>query len=125
MIKQRPRSKYGNKKVKLDGHTFDSKLEAKYYQELLIRRRSGEIKDFTLQPKFELQPSYKRNGKTVRKITYSADFKIEHADGSIEVVDIKGHITKEFALKRKLFEFKTGLKLTVLAFDNRKGWYEV
>lgn len=122
MIKQR--SKYGNKKVKLDGHTFDSKLEAKYYQELLIRKRAGLIKDFTLQPKFELQPSYKRDGKTVRKITYSADFKIEHADGSIEVVDIKGHITKEFALKRKLFEYQTGLKLKVLAFSKSRGWYE-
>ncbi|KAB8139283.1 DUF1064 domain-containing protein [Gracilibacillus oryzae] len=123
--KRRTKSKYGNRKTKVDGHTFDSKLEAKYYGELLLRKKAGEIKSFKLQPRYELQPTYKKDNKTVRKIEYVADFLIEYADGSIEVVDIKGHITKEFALKRKIFEFQHDLKLSVLAWDKWKGWYEV
>ncbi|WP_240335243.1 DUF1064 domain-containing protein [Paraliobacillus sediminis] len=124
VIKQK-RSKYGNKKVVIDGHKFDSKLEAKYYQELLIRKRIGEIKSFSLQPRYELQPKYKKDNKTIRKIEYVADFEIEHADDSIEIVDIKGHVTKEFAIKRKIFEYQYDLNLSVLAFNKLEGWCEV
>jgi hypothetical protein len=119
------RNKYGNHKVEIDGHKFDSKLEARYYNELKLLKQAGEIKGFSLQPKFELQPNYKRGNKTIRKITYSADFKVEHIDGEIEIIDIKGHITKEFALKRKMLEYKYNLSLTVLSFDKKEGWYEI
>ena len=119
------RNKYGNRKVEIDGHKFDSKLEARYYSELKLLKQAGEIKDFSLQPKFELQPNYKRGNKTIRKITYSADFRVEHIDGEIEIIDIKGHVTKEFALKRKMLEYKYNLSLTVLSFDKKKGWYEI
>ncbi|WP_079708604.1 DUF1064 domain-containing protein [Paraliobacillus ryukyuensis] len=125
MIKQRRKSKYGNRKVEIDGHKFDSELEARYYQELKLLKKAGEIVDFSLQPRFELQPSFKKNGKTTRKITYIADFKIERHDGTIDIVDIKGHITKEFAIKRKLFDYQHDVQLKVLAWSKAKGWYEV
>lgn len=125
------RSKYGNKKIEADGHKFDSKLEHKYYQELLIRKRSGDIRDFTLQPRYELQPKYKKPTefggvkRVVRKIEYVADFNILHNDYSVEVVDIKGAVTDVFALKRKMFEYKYTVKLSVLKYTKAKGWYEV
>ncbi|MDL4842814.1 DUF1064 domain-containing protein [Aquibacillus rhizosphaerae] len=119
------RSKYGNKKIVIDGHKFDSKAEARYYQELIYRKKAGDIKDFSLQPRFELQPKYKKANKSIRKIEYISDFEIEYADGSIEIVDVKGAITKEFALKRKLFDYHYDLKLSVLKFDRARGWIEV
>ena len=42
-------SKYNNKKVRLDGHVFDSKAEADYYSALKIRQAAGEITSFELQ----------------------------------------------------------------------------
>src|SRR5690625_183598 len=119
------RNKYGNRKVNIDGHTFDSKLEARYYNELKLLKQAGEIKDFELQPTFELQPSFKKYSKTIRNIQYKADFKVINNDGLVEIIDIKGHKTKEFNLKRKMFDYKFDLPLRVLAFDKTQGWYEI
>lgn len=105
-LKGRKRSKYGSRKIEIDGHVFDSKKEGEYYQQLKLRKMAGEIKDFELQPEFTLQEGFKKNGKTYREIKYIADFKVIYPDGRVEIVDIKGYETKEFRLKRKLFEYK-------------------
>lgn len=100
-------NKYKNKKIEIDGHIFDSKKEADYYIKLCGLKQAGEIKDFELQPKFELQPSFINNkGEKIKAITYIADFKIYHNDGSIEIVDVKGFKTKEFKIKKKIFEYR-------------------
>ena len=64
---------------------------------------SGEVTYFELQKKYELQPKYTHNGKTVLPIIYVADFYMEYADGHIEVVDTKGCPDSVAKLKRKLF----------------------
>ncbi|WP_235425051.1 DUF1064 domain-containing protein [Heyndrickxia ginsengihumi] len=119
------RSKYGNKKTIVDGITFDSKAEARFYSELKLRKQAGEIKDFVLQPRYILQDGFVKNGKTFRKIEYVADFEIHHNDGTTEVVDVKGAITKEFSLKRKMFEFKYLESLKVLKYDSRYGFVDI
>jgi hypothetical protein len=118
-------SKYGNKKTVVDNITFDSQAEAVYYQQLKWLKQAKQIKDFKLQPKFLLQEAFKKNGKTFRKIEYKADFEVHRLDDSVEIVDIKGAITKEFAIKRKLFERKYLDSLTVLKYDKKKGFVEV
>ncbi|MCC0650786.1 DUF1064 domain-containing protein, partial [Clostridioides sp. ZZV15-6598] len=55
-------SKYNNKKTTIDGIKFDSKDEAEYYLYLKDKKAKGEIKDFGLQQKFELQPKFKKFG---------------------------------------------------------------
>ena len=45
-------TKYGNIKVTIDGHSFDSKVEARYYGQLKIMQKGGLILGFDLQPKF-------------------------------------------------------------------------
>ena len=91
----------------IDGITFDSKREAKRYCELKLLERAGKIKDLSLQHKFELQPSFKKKGKTIRAITYIADFVYFDFDRMQNVVeDVKGFKTKEYLLKKKLFEYK-------------------
>jgi hypothetical protein len=99
-------SKYKNQKTEVDGIVFDSKREAEYYMQLKYLKRIGEIKDFGIQQKYELQPKFKKNGKTYQAIAYIADFVFVNKDGSTEVVDIKGVETKEFKIKYKMFEFK-------------------
>lgn len=118
-------NKYGARKTVVDGITFDSKAEAKYYEQLKWLKQAKQIKDFSLQPRFELQEAFKKNDKTFRKIEYIADFEITHLDGSKEVIDIKGMETKEFAIKRKLYEHKFDTPLKVIAFDKSLGFIEL
>jgi hypothetical protein len=99
-------SKYHNQKVEIDGITFDSKKEARRYQELKAMKLSGQIIGFDLQPEFLLLEGFKKNGETFRPMYYRADFKVLYPDGHWEVEDTKGVRTKEFNLKRKLFEHR-------------------
>jgi len=120
-----PVNKYSNKKTFVDGIQFDSKAEAKYFEQLKWLKQAKQIKDFKLQPRFLLQESYKKNGKTIRKIEYVADFEIHNLDGSIEIVDVKGHETKEFLLKKKLFEYRYEHTLKLVTLDDTYGWIEL
>lgn len=96
-------NKYRNKKVIVDEKEFDSKREGNRYKELKLLERAGEIKNLELQPRFLLQDSFKKNGRTFRKIEYVADFKyIEN--GKTIVEDVKGIQTDVFKLKHKIFE---------------------
>ena len=97
-------SKYGARKTTIDNIQFDSAAEARYYSQLKLRKHAGDIKDFELQPSFELIPTFRKNGKTYRGVKYVADFRIQHKDGSVEIVDVKGMKTKEYRIKQKLFE---------------------
>ena len=97
--------KYHNTKVYVNGIKFDSKLEAGRYRELLLLEQAGQIRNLRRQVEFELQPSFKKNGKTIRKISYIADFVYEEAGKTI-VEDSKGMATDLFKLKKKLFEYK-------------------
>src|SRR5690625_2567779 len=115
---RRRRSKYGNKKVEIDGHVFDSKAEARYYQQLKLRERAKDILFFRLQPRYRLQDSFEKNGVKHRAIDYIADFEIHHLDGSIEVVDVKGYKTEVFKIKQKMFEKKYPHKLTLVQWKN-------
>ena len=99
-------NKYRNKKVIIDGIPFDSQKEGYRYKELRLLERAGLIKDLKLQTKFELQPSFKKNNKTIRAITYKADFDYLTKDGRHIVEDVKGIETEVFKLKRKMFEYK-------------------
>ena len=99
--------KYKNKKTIVDDIQFDSKLEAKRYNELKLLEKSGKIKELQLQPSFELIPSFKKNGKTFRKAIYKADFSyIDTETGETIIEDTKGYVTELYKLKKKIFEYK-------------------
>jgi len=93
-------TKYNNKKIVIDGIKFDSKLEASFYVYLKALNL-----DLTLQPKFNLQPSFKIFKKTYRAIDYLADFSFSWK-GQTLVIDAKGMETEVFKIKRKLLLFK-------------------
>jgi hypothetical protein len=100
-------SKYKAKKTIIDGITFDSKSEAKRYQELKLLERGGQIKNLSLQPKFVLQGGFVNvhTGKKEREIAYIGDFQYDEGDRTV-VEDVKGFKTADYQIKRKLFIHK-------------------
>lgn len=97
-------NKYKNKKVEIGGHTFDSKKEGRRYEELALMEKSGLIKNLQLQPVFELTPTLRWNGKTLRKMSYRADFKYYNVEEGVFVVeDVKGFKTDTYKVKKKVF----------------------
>ena len=97
-------SKYFNKKVTINGEQFDSKKEAKRYQELLLLQRAGKISGLRRQVKFVLIPTQRIDGKVVeREVSYVADFVYHDIENDKPVVeDTKGMRTKDYIIKRKL-----------------------
>lgn len=103
--------KYNNRKITIDGETFDSKKEAKRWQELKLLQRSGQITALSRQVKFLLIPAQKANGEVVeRACSYIADFTYrEHGDFVVE--DTKGIKTEVYKIKRKLMLEKYGIRI--------------
>ena len=99
-------NKYKNKKTMVDGIKFDSEMESHYYIYLKQLKEIGEVIDFVLQPTYLLQEGFNLNGKRIRPITYKADFKVIYKDGHEEVIDVKGKLTEEFKIKRKMLLYK-------------------
>lgn len=119
-------NKYGNRKVVVDGITFDSRREAIRYQELILLQRAGEISDLERQVEFELIPPqwleearFSKSGKRLknkytlleRKVCYVADFVYKDKKGNRIVEDTKGMRTKDYIIKRKLMLYVHGIKI--------------
>lgn len=133
-----------SKKTEYEGILFDSLTELAYYKYL---KKDPAVKHIELQPGFQLVDRYQvecirctgtgkrlseRTGNPVNcplcrgagqrekpGIKYTADFRVTYIDGYEEVVDIKGYeASRDFPLRKKLFEIKTGKELVVV---ERKG----
>lgn len=102
MITVKPKkNKFGARKVEIDGEKFDSKKEAKRWQELKILERAGHISNLKRQWPYVLIPS---NDK-YKAIIYIADFEYD-INGDKIVEDVKGYkggaAYSLFRLKKKL-----------------------
>lgn len=100
-------NKYRNRVTVIDGIRFDSRREAIRYKELKILESAGEIAELKSQPTFQLQESFKYKNKTIRGISYKADFSY-YQNGRLVVEDVKGMETDVFKIKKKLFLKKYG-----------------
>ena len=107
--------------------SFDSKKEAKRYQELKMLERAGAIHDLQRQIKYVLIPAQyeltsevyvkgkekgkPKKGKLIeRECAYYADF-VYICDGETVVEDTKGMKTPEYIIKRKLMLYLHGIKV--------------
>lgn len=123
------RTKYGNKKVCVNGIQFDSKHEAEHYILLANLEKHGKIHDLQLQKKYILVPAQyeesaetyskgihkgeKKKGKLIeRECAYLADFDYYDSLGRHIVEDAKGMRTKEYIIKRKLMLYIHGIRIT-------------
>lgn len=105
-MRWRSYNKYKNKKNIYDGIKFDSEQERNHYIYLKFLEQQGDIHDLKRQVRFELQPSFKHHGKTIRAITYVADFTFYDLDGNYHIIDVKGFKTDVYLLKKKMMQFK-------------------
>ena len=96
-------SKYNNKRITIDGITFDSLAEERRYRELLLLERAGEILDLKVHPKYLLYEKFTDDyGVHHRSITYIGDFEYRWENGQIICEDVKGVETAVFRLKAEL-----------------------
>ena len=116
------RSKYSNKKIEVDGMTFDSRKEYYRWCELSLLERAGKITDLQRQVKFILIPTqYEpytvgkngglKRGKVIeRECSYIADF-VYTEKGNKVVEDVKGFKTADYKIKRKLMLNVHGIRI--------------
>lgn len=105
-------SKYGNEKVQDGDLTFDSKAEHRRWIHLTLLQRAGEICDLQRQVPYELIPAQdKPSGGRERATLYLADFVYRDRAGATIVEDVKGYVTPEFRLKRKLMLWRHGIEI--------------
>ena len=124
------RNKYQAIKTCVNGINFDSRKEARRYQELLLLQRAGVIQNLRLQEKFLLIPSqyetietgecYKTGEKKglpktkqvciEQAVVYVADFVYEE-NGKLVVEDTKGIKTTDYIIKRKLMLYTHGIRI--------------
>lgn len=96
--------KYNAKPTVVDGIRFDSKKEAKYYCDLKLMKKAGEVLFFLRQVPIHLP------GNTKLVI----DFQVFYTDGRVEFQDTKGFQTEVFKLKKRQVEEIYPFKLVIL-----------
>lgn len=94
------RTKYGNKKLEVNGVKFDSKLELVCYD--LLTKLNFE---FEFQKKIILIDSFRYNKKAIRPITLTVDFVVKHNDIDY-YIDIKGFATDVSKIKYKMLRYQ-------------------
>ena len=98
------RHKFRAIRTELDGIKFASKLEASYYEHLKLLKKSGEVVMFLRQVPFHLPGN----------VRYVCDYAVFNSDGSVRFVDIKGMVTEQFKMKKKLVESLYPVEITVI-----------
>jgi hypothetical protein len=116
-------TKYRNKRVVVDGWPFDSKLEAKRYEELKALRASAAVKWFLCQVPFRLPGG----------IIYRADFLVVYRrfpdhhryvepceDEFVQIEDCKGARTRVSTNKIRQVEEIYGIKVRIITRGKRR-----
>ena len=97
-------TKYNARRTTRDGHEMDSLAEARRYDELRLLEMAGEITGLEVHPVFVLQPGFRRDGKAVKAIQYTADFGYtDTVTGRRVIEDVKGYAVPVFKLKQRMF----------------------
>lgn len=121
------KSKYGSRKVTVDGVTYDSTKEYRRFKELSLLERAGAIQNLQRQVKFVLVPAQRefcneiytkgrkkgcfKPGKLLEKeCSYIADF-VYIQNGKPVIEDTKGIRTKDYIIKRKLMLWIHGIRI--------------
>lgn len=112
-------NKYHAKKDyrKANGETvkFDSRKEARRYDELRLLERAHQISDLQRQVKFVLIPAQRDpKGKLIeRQCYYVADFTYKDSRGNLVVEDTKSEATRTpvYIVKRKLMLWVHGIRV--------------
>ena len=116
MLEKMRKNKYNAVKTKIDGITFDSKLEAKRYGELRLLECAGKISYLTVHRRWPLYSQLAGVAIDSRDALvghYESDFNYREND-SLVVEDCKGVVTDLSARKIKHFEIQHGYKVRII-----------
>lgn len=112
MIRWRNRgNKYGAVKTVVDGIIFDSKAEARRYQELKLLGYSKN--DLYIHPRFPIYLNERRI------CSVELDFQYKNERGKWKFEDVKGQDNALSRLKRKLVEACYDIKVDVISANTR------
>lgn len=91
-------NKFGAIKTEYNGRSYHSKAESLYARDLDLRQKAGDILHWRPQVPIVLKAN------NIKICTYVMDFVVTYPDGLIELVEVKGHETAVWKLKKKLLE---------------------
>lgn len=96
------------KNAKATGREFDSRGEYEFYIGTVAPKlAAGEIVKCEQHPRFILFPEGEYNGMKLRSIRYTADFRLDYADGTVEIVEIKSkfvrRMQRDYPVRRRVF----------------------
>lgn len=115
MIRWRNRgNKYGAVKTAVDGITFDSKAEARRYQELKLLQKAEEINHLEIHPAY---PIVLDNNKICDVVLDFSYYSFKRKQMVYE--DVKGQDNALSRLKRKLVEAFYIIKVDVISANTR------
>lgn len=95
VVQVRRANKFGAVATFVDGVRFDSKIEARRWEDLRIMECAGEISNLRRQVRFALDVGMTTIGH------YVADFVYHRKDGQRIIEDVKGHQTEIFKRSAK------------------------
>lgn len=115
--------KYGNRPTEYNGFTYDSRREASFARDLDLMLKAGLLRDWNQQVKVTFEvladgrlvawsdsaylPGKPRGAHVAQRVcAHVVDFILVHADGRVELVEVKSRPTRTAAwsLKRRLLE---------------------
>ena len=103
-ITAKSRNKYNAKPTTIDGIRFDSKKEARVYQDLVLQWKAGQIRYFVRQVPIDLPGGVKMR----------VDFLVMHNDGHEQWLDAKGKATRDWLNKKKIAEAIYPIKIETI-----------
>ncbi len=112
----KPKSnKFGAKPTFVDGIKFDSRREARRWQDLKLLERAGKIHDLQRQVVFELAPSVRIAGEKRARpaLRYTADAVYWSIEGGRVVEDSKGITDTSFRIRQHLMKSVHGIDVVL------------
>ena len=91
--------KYSALRTEYNGVFYDSKFEAQTAMSLDWRLRAKEIRGWARQFPIEIRSP---SGELIRR--HRVDFRVEHNDGSYELLEVKGFETRDYKILKRLIE---------------------
>lgn len=126
------------RRAKAAGKAFDSRGEYEFYMGTVLPKMArGEIVTCEQHPAFALFPAGEYGALKLRPVRYTADFRLDYADGTVEIVEVKSkfvrRMQRDYPVRRRVFlelvARPAGWKFTEIATaeskDEVKRWREL
>src|SRR4030067_790114 len=108
------RHKHNAVPLNVDGHHFDSTVEAMRYGTLAILLRAGQITELVVHPVYPITINKQR------VCVVELDFSYRDEKGLPRVEDVKGQDTALSKLKRKMVEAAYGFEVSIIKIKRRR-----